>query len=397
MTARVGPDRFPALDGLRGLAALAIVATHTGFASGRSGRHDLLAAALGRMDFGVAVFFLLSGFLLYRPYSYPPGSGRPRPGAGGFWTRRALRIFPAAWVTVAVVLGVISTRPATSQDWWQYLALVHVYDHHEVDPNLTQLWTLSAEIAFYALIPVLGALAAYRVRASFERQLGIIGVLATLGVGFNVFQSVFLSHNQAQLWLPAYLDWFALGMLLAVVSSGQPTHGPTRVLVVTLRSWAGAPGTCYLVSGLCWSLTLTQLGTPRTVTLATFWQWTAQHLLFGFAAFFLLLPSVLGSSRTAADRVLGSRVGQFLGRISYGVYLWHLALLLLIQRELGFTQFAGHFWLLLLLTTLASVAVASASWYLLERPVLRYGSRLLSARRTAPAPATITTAASVNS
>jgi peptidoglycan/LPS O-acetylase OafA/YrhL len=308
-------DRYPALDGLRGLAALAILATHVGFASGRSSRHDLLAAALGRADFGVAVFFLLSGFLLYRPYAVHALGGAEAPRIMRFWWRRLLRIMPALWLVVAVTLGVVSNRKASLTDWIQYVLLVHVYDHHEVDPHLTQLWTLSAELAFYAVIPILGAIAAYRVRRPFERQLIIVGTLITASMVFDLSQHRYLSHQQAVLWLPAYLDWFAWGMLLALVSAQTATSARRHPLQQSLRRWAAEPLTCYAIAAIAWALTATQLGTPRTVQLASFWQWTSQHYLYGIAAFFLMLPLVLGPA-DPVTRALGSPPARFLGSIS---------------------------------------------------------------------------------
>jgi peptidoglycan/LPS O-acetylase OafA/YrhL len=397
MTAASVRTRFPALDGLRGLAALAIVVTHAGFASGRSAQHDLLAAVLGRADFGVAVFFLLSGFLLYRPYAVHALGGTAAPRILRFWWRRALRVLPALWLAVTVTLGLISTRSATTNDWLQHLLLVDVYDHHELDANFTQLWTLSAEIAFYLLLPLLGAVAAFRVRRPFERQLAMVAVLVATSMAFDLYQHRYLSHEQAVLWLPAYLDWFAWGILLGLMTAGEATGRRARALQLTLRAWAADPLTCIAVAAIAWSLTLTQLGTPRVLVLPSFWQWTAQHYLYGIAGLFLLLPLVLGPAGPAS-RLLGSRFGHFLGNISYSVYLWHLALLLLIQRELGYETFSGHFWLLLVLAAASSIAVASASWYLFERPILRYGTRpWRPSDRLRGEPAASTTAPSVNS
>jgi acetyltransferase len=370
-------QRFPALDGLRALAALGIIATHAGFVSGRSLRTDLLGATLGRLDLGVAVFFLLSGFLLYRPFATRALARGPIPHVVRFWWRRALRIFPALWLSVSLTLAVISQRQSTSSDWWHYLLLVQVYDHHEVDPNFSQLWTLSAEIAFYALLPLAGVLVSRRAfdpAAAFRRSVFLICALMVAAVAYNIIQSNLLRHAQALLWMPAYLDWFAAGMALAVLSAmprDEPMLARTRS---ALREWAAAPWTCWAAAAALWLFTTTQLGTPRNLAPPTFWQWTIQHYLYLAAAVLVMLPLVLADNGPLI-RVLGGRAGEFLGNISYAIYLWHLPLLLLIQRELGFNMFQGHFWELLFLTTFASIAVASVSWYLVERPILRYGSR----------------------
>jgi peptidoglycan/LPS O-acetylase OafA/YrhL len=375
------PRRFPGLDALRGVAALAIIWTHTGFASGRSLDNDLLAAAIGRFDFGVAIFFMLSGFLLYRPTALHTLAGAPRPRTLLFWWRRAARIFPALWLSVTVVLAVITQRSVTSSDWWHYLLLVQVYDHHETDPNLSQLWTLSVEVAFYAALPLLAALVIRHAsrrgmdpRRAVHAHLFLVAALAVCALAFNIFQARVLDHTQALLWAPCYLDWFAAGMALAVVSAVPQESPMLRTTRQVLQEWASAPVTCWVVAAVLWLFTATQLGTPRTVVLPTFWQWTVQHYLFLAAAFLVMLPLVLGSRRSVPRTVVG-RAGVVLGSLSYSVYLWHLPLLLLIQRELRWRPFGGHFYLLTVLTTAASLAVAALSWLLVERPILRHASR----------------------
>jgi acetyltransferase len=373
--------RFPALDGVRGLAALAIIATHAGFASGRSLDNDLLAAFLGRFDFGVAVFFLLSGLLLYRPFVVDSILGAADPSFRSFWSRRLVRIVPALWVMLAVTLGVLTTRPSSLSDWLHYLLLIQVYDHHQVDPNLSQLWTLSAEVAFYAALPLGAALVRRRSRTpagAVRGHLILIAALIVSALVFNVVQANLLNNTQALLWAPGYVDWFAFGMLFAVLSAAPPSLldelPSVRRLQTTLVDWASSPLTCWTAAAVLWLLSTTQVATPRTVSLPTFWQWTIQHYLFAAAAVFIFVPFVFGTGGRTGS-VFGSRAGTLLGELSYSVYLWHLPLLLLLQRSLGYTAFGGHFWSLLLLTTAATLGVAALSWFALERPLLRYGVR----------------------
>jgi peptidoglycan/LPS O-acetylase OafA/YrhL len=369
--------RFAALDGLRGVAAISIIATHAGFASGRTLDNDLLAAVLGRLDFGVAPFFLLSGFLLYRPFVLHSVAGASRPKVFSFWWRRALRILPALWLTIVFTLGMISQHHNTPSGWWHYVLLVQVYDHHGLDPNLSQLWTLSVEVSFYALLPLLGMLVdrlARDARGAAKWHLRLIFALLVVALAFNITQDRLLAGTQALLWLPAYLDWFALGMLLALLSALPAQMSVYPRLRKVLREWARAPGSCCAVAAILWLLSTTQLGVPRTLTIASFWQWTIQHYLFGAAAFMLLLPLTLGDGGPGGS-LLGREVGRMLGKLSYGVYLWHLPLLLLIQRNLGFVEFRGHFWQLFAFTAAASLGVAAVSWYLVERRILRLGTR----------------------
>ena len=370
--------RFPALDGIRALAAFAVVLTHVGFITGRSLRADLLGPVLSRGDCGVTIFFLLSGFLLYRPFALYAMGLAPRPLVGQFLWRRGLRIFPALWLAVVVTLALITTYRVRASDYLQYLLLIQTYDNHDYDPNLTQLWTLAVEIAFYALIPILAALAARGRRtpeAALRRQFVMLGVLAVEALVFNIAENhTSLIHSQALLWLPAHLDWFALGMALAVLASvpaSCQTFGSARRV---LAEWARSPGTCLLIAAVLYLISTLPLGIPRTLAPATFTQWTAQHYLYAGIAFFLLLPFVLGDGGTLG-RALGSRTANVLGNVSYSVYLWHVPLMLLLQRKLGYREFHGHFVELLMLTLVFTLAIASASWFWFERPILRYGTR----------------------
>lgn len=370
--------RFPALDGIRALAAFAVVLTHIGFITGRSLRADLLGPVLSRGDCGVTIFFLLSGFLLYRPFALYGMGLAPRPLVGQFLWRRGLRIFPALWLAVVVTLALITTYRVRASDYLQYLLLIQTYDNHDYDPNLTQLWTLAVEIAFYALIPILAALAARGRRtpeAALRRQFVMLGVLAVEALVFNIAENhTSLIHSQALLWLPAYLDWFALGMALAVLASVPPscqTFGSARRV---LAEWARSPGTCLLIAAVLYLISTLPLGIPRTLAPATFTQWTAEHYLYAGVAFFLLLPFVLGDGGTLG-RALGSRTANVLGNVSYSVYLWHVPLMLLLQRKLGYREFHGHFVELLVLTLVFTLAIAGASWFWFERPILRYGTR----------------------
>lgn len=362
-----------ALDGVRAVAAYTVIATHAGFTTGRALDNGPWAPLLARLNFGVTLFFLLSAFLLFRPFAASALSGGRPPSAGRFWWRRAVRIGPAYWIAVTVTLALLSTRHVSASEWRSYLLLTETYTGHNVEPTLSQMWTLAVEISFYAALPLLALTTRWLFRrGELGGQLALVGAMFVGGLAFDV---VTLRHSggatPALLWLPAYLDWFALGMLLALAHC-LPGDGPRWRRV--LGDWAAAPGTCWLIGALLFWISTLPLAGPRDLFPPTGWEWMLRHLLFGAAAFFFVLPVMLPSAGWVRA-VLGHPVMRWLGTISYGVYLWHLGLLLALQRWLGWQPFTGHFWALYAVTAAAATAAAAASWYLVERPLLRHASR----------------------
>jgi peptidoglycan/LPS O-acetylase OafA/YrhL len=404
MTGELRADpRFPALDGMRAIAAFAVLCTHVGFNSGRSLDDGPFAPLLARLDFGVTLFFLLSGFVIYRPFLTSALNGRQRPAGHTrrYLTRRAVRILPAYWVAVLVTLAVLSLREATAHDWWAYPLLLQTYTGGNVDPSLTQMWTLSVELSFYLLVPVAARWAADpaagRVRI-VRRNLALIGALIGLAVVAGVLgHTVPAIGLRSLLWLPGNVDWFALGMLLALISacagraSGVAGPGWQPRFFATSRTLARETGLCWALAGLIFWFATLPLAGPRLLVAPTGWEGFLKHTLYGLCALLLLAPLTLAPpGRLAA--ALSWRPVRYLGEISYGVYLWHLPLLLAIQHRLGYATFSGHFWTLLALTVASSVLVASLSWRLLEQPLMRQVSTRYRDPAPPPAPASAETA-----
>src|ERR1700730_4577740 len=99
-------SRLPALDALRAVGAIAVVATHVGFWTAATA-DPFWGGLVARLNVGVAIFFVLSGFLLFRPFVRSAAGQTPVPDTNRYLVRRAVRILPAYWLAVIVSLIVL--------------------------------------------------------------------------------------------------------------------------------------------------------------------------------------------------------------------------------------------------------------------------------------------------
>jgi peptidoglycan/LPS O-acetylase OafA/YrhL len=368
-----GHPRFPLFDGLRAVAALAVVVYHTAFVS-HADQNDAYGPLLAHLNIGVPVFFVISGFLLYRPFVAARLEGRPGPTLGGFARRRFLRIVPAYWVALTLLAIWPGVRGLFTGDWPIYYGFAQVYSTDTVVNGIPQAWTLGTEIAFYAVLP-LYAWALARRRATARTELAVLALLAIAALACRtVAQGGGHGGPFWTLGLPGTFDWFAVGMALAVVSSA-PDLGALRERIAAraAAAWIAAIA-LYLVLSYV-------VGLPKGYVFVqrySYFQAFSEHLLSGLIAGCLALPAVVGR-RTGGlpRRLLGAPVMAWLGLVSYGIYLWHFSLISELNDR-GVDRFIP-----LTVSSLAvTIAVAGLSYYVVERPALRLkgGSR----RRGAP-------------
>lgn len=358
-----GAERFPCLDGLRALAAVTVVLTHVGFETGAS-LAGPLSTVLARFDVGVAVFFVLSGFLLHRPQAVAALSGRAQPAWRPYLWRRALRVLPAYWLAVVLALVLLpENRGAGLGTWLEQLSLTAIYVDAAGEPGLTQMWSLGTEVSFYVALPLLGRLAGRTVRS----QLALCAGLLAVGLAFHVLVGREVLPPQAGFWLPTHLDWFAYGMALAVLVASRD-----RVLAEV----AGDGGTCWLGAAALFAVAGTPLVGGYGLDLLTATESVARTLLYGAVAVLLVLPAVAGDQdRGAVRAVLRSRPAVFLGRVSYGVFLLHLVVLEVVLLALDLPPFGGRMPLVAALVLPVTVLLAWASLRLVEEPALRLRDR----------------------
>lgn len=377
---------FPSLDGYRALAALLVVLCHVALISGFNGRSaHTFGPFLARADIGVAFFFLLSGFLIYRPFVVNHVNRTKPMGTRAFYRRRALRILPAYWVALTIV-GFVMHAPGFTgpHEPWAHYLLVHVFFLNQVVGGpVQQSWSLSTEISFYLFIPFyamairrLGARAGAR-RAFLYEFLGA-GALIVASVGLQVYLvAIHVSANrigQMGTWLPFRLDAFGIGMMMAVVSvwMDQP-NGPSF-------DWLSSrwlPALSWLTAAVLFWVMCTHLGLPLG-PLFSAKQALIVNVAYPVVAFFALLPGMFGPERQGLfRRFMQLRVVVWLGLISYGIYIWHEAFLApnMWFRWTGHQELNAPFWPLLFGTLALTIPVAAASYYLVERPALKFKNR----------------------
>lgn len=389
------PPQIDALDGLRAVAALMVLTTHVAFHTGLVTK-GALGAILSRLDLGVCIFFLLSGFLLYRPWARAAMGDTASPGTRRYLRKRFARVYPAYFVLVVFVLGLYPpVAPAPWDEWLAYLTLTHIYVPGIAVSELGQVWSLATEVAFYALLPAVGWIAGRRHRGdpdrSAARQMAVLAAMWVVALAFLLVRSwtELLPDWLSSFWLPGFLDWFAAGMLLAVVQARLAIGGqvPPPAAFLKLRAMAQDGTTSVVYAVLCFAIVATpvagkyffdgEFGPDKGGP----WAIITKHYLFGATAFFLLLPLVLGSANHWYARFLSSPLMIRLGTVSYGIFLWHLLVLSAIAGALGIGVFQGGFWLLFPATILGTVAIASLSWRFLEKPVLAWAHSGRPARR----------------
>ena len=150
------PDgRHPPIDGLRALAAIAVLLTHAAIYSGLAAAGGDTGRVAQRLEVGVAVFFVISGFVLYRPFLLARLDGRELPRVGRYAGRRALRIVPAYWLALTVAAVALSLPGVFSLSGIvTYYGFGQIYATDTFTGGLVQAWTLCVEVTFYAFLPL---------------------------------------------------------------------------------------------------------------------------------------------------------------------------------------------------------------------------------------------------
>jgi len=371
MAEQIGGRRsfLPAVEGMRACAAIGVVVTHVAFQTGHTEGVD--GRFFGRFDLAVAVFFALSGFLLWRGHAAAARGLREVPPTGHYLRSRLVRILPGYLVAVVVIMLLLPDSVADVTVWLANLTLTQIYVPLTLTAGLTQMWSLSVEVSFYLALPFLALLAR---RLPVAARIPVIAATAAASLLWVYIPFDPASGHNLWNWPPAFFSWFAAGMLLAeltVMPVGWAHRmARHRVLMAAIAVTAFAIAASPLAGreGL-------QPGTVGQVTLKT--------AMGAVVAGALLAPLVLDRADTP-HRILGSRVMVTLGRWSYGLFIWHLAALAMVFPLIGEFAFSGHMAVVLPLTLVFGFAIAAVSYALVESPC-REALRRWEIRRATPA------------
>lgn len=340
---------------------------------------------------GVAIFFTMSGYLLFRPYvGAIVGAGRT-PRLRPYAVRRFLRVVPAYWLALTGCLALFHVMPIRSVgDLGVLYGLVQNYREGWALVGLGVTWTLVVEISFYVVLPPFAAAlraCARRVGSPAARltvaALGVLVVeIGALGFRWWVsFHAVlpqrdpgaWMTLRTAQWWLLWHWDWFASGMLLAIAVAALelrplPPRWVARCTRTALPSWTVA---AVLYAVLC-SLDLGQRGHASS-RVASYWALVLEAVIAGV----LVLPAVVGPDDGGRlRRALQTRGVVWFATISYGFYLWHITFVRQVNRWANDGHIPAGFAGRLACTLGLSLLAASASWYLVERRLVGVGRRV---------------------
>lgn len=348
-----GNGRIAGLDGLRGVAVLAVVASHA----------NLPIVRYGGLT-GVALFFVLSGFLIT---DILIGERRRTGGISlnAFYARRALRLVPALVVALVggIAIAVAMGEPAADQLLKGAVNLLYLGNlelFERVNDPFRHMWTLAMEEQFYLLWPMVLVLTA-RWRPS--RVLGLVAaaITASLALRFTAGIDTHRGYQIAYFWPHTNVYALLLGAGAALWRAGRGT------VVVPTWCWrASIIGFVVLTTIPGMKDGFREADSPSSLVLKIVCSTLSTFLAVG------LVMAVVTDS-PSLPRWLTSRVLLFFGTISYGLYLWHEILDWAIGREVGSSGVRG-----LVSGTVAAVlavGIATLSHRWVELPFLRIKRR----------------------
>jgi peptidoglycan/LPS O-acetylase OafA/YrhL len=378
-----GPQRtrLPGIEGLRALAAASVLLYHVWRFAAPDGRPADLGGATWAMPHlwhGVTLFFVLSGFLLYRPVAAAALRGSRRPTVRRYLRNRALRILPAYWVVLLLTAFVLQAALVPGSGGARTegvldaellvlnLLFLQNYSAQTIFTGIGPAWSLAVEAVFYALLPLLALLAMWLVargRRARGALLAPVVLLLLVGASGKLAAIAVVDWQLGvvrSFW--GLADLFALGMLVAIVA----VEAEDGRLTLPARWRAGAWALLAGVVALALALGTSNLE-PRATTTHLY------NVAAGVACAVLLALVVIPRPGAPAVlvRALEHRFLIGAGLASYSVFLWHEPLLHWLRVRGATAHGADGFLLNAALIGLATALLAVLTYRLVEVPSLR--------------------------
>ncbi|WP_018266533.1 acyltransferase family protein [Methylosinus sp. LW4] len=350
-------ERLEYIDALRGYALLGVIAVHVSQAViGFTGPLQALASS-GR--YGVQLFFVVSGFAMMASWE------ARRDGVRAFYVRRLFRIAPMFWLAIVAYLGIYGLRPRywapDGVSWGDVLstvAFVHGAAPQTVNSVVPGGWSIAAEMAFYAIFPFV---------APCLKSLASTALAFAAAIGVAFWFRAYVGSEGGDYLLESF-TYFAFPSQLPAFLIGAAAYRALQECV-TPRA-AGVA--CVIGSACC------VFGMPLTE------DFFGRHFIY--AAAFGALVVGLGSG---AAKAIANRPMAWLGKVSYGGYLWHFAIIeAAIKVNNAICKLRGDacsvklmddnlsFVLMFCAVLAVTAALAAVTYHAIERPMIAKGRRL---------------------
>jgi len=372
--------RNRALDGARATSAILVVAHHCATPAARGPYPGTL---IGRLfdsagHWAVALLFILSGYLLFREFVGKILFQESRTPLPHYFERRFLRIYPAYWLSLIGAVLLLGATRLQGSTFGLFTLFERFLNKDTPFPGIAVYWTLSIEIVFYLFLPIFSAVLGMllsRISTLKNRIRTLLIAIMVLIAVTPVYVGLVVSSHQDDFRLtsafPQYVGWFGLGMMLTVLAElrSRGVRMSQSLCGLADRTWA-----CWTCAGVAFACMLAMKTT--TPPFGAFYQWSTLEtqftmLFLGATTFFFLLPLTVGTSTTRGVLLLGSRPMVWLASVSYGIYLWHLIVILYINLHLKLPSGFFGFLLLFVLTLVPSILIGWLSSRLVEQPAMK--------------------------
>lgn len=358
-----GDRRAAGLDGLRGLAAAAVVLLHVWMFSGahQPWHGERTDEIVGSMGLALMLFFVLSGFLIATPWIRASAPGKPPPRLGPYALRRATRIVPAYAVCVIgsyfLMRAIEHPLAIDAKELPQFLSFSSNQFTNTAGQLNPPLWSLGVEASFYLVMPLIGAALIVALRRSGGwASLTLCGALAAAGLAWNAWTFEHGEPATLVAFLPTYLPIFACGIAAAVLVQRHDSGRLARAALVAGGSGLVVANGWWHADGTGW-LGHVARDLPAGV---------------GFAM-------IAGAVAQGPGWILGSAPLRRLGEYSFGIYLWHMPVLYLLRHQ---ERWPLSPWEAYALVMGIATVLGAISFHAIERPAMQWATR--KTKRVAP-------------